>query len=136
MWYVRSCRRRFVPVGTKENGGSYPQKGARRVAIYHCSIKVISRGKGKSAVAAAAYQAGEKIILYGASIVGRDMAAALQCEKVEFYGFCDREYARFPDGLMGKPVISPDELLNHPNQYYVVIATGIFYYAGNIVLNL
>ena len=31
------------------------------VAIYHCSIKVISRGKGKSAVAAAAYRAGEKI---------------------------------------------------------------------------
>ena len=61
MWYVRSCRRRFVPAGTKENGGNYPQKGARRVAIYHCSIKVISRGKGKSAVAAAAYRAGEKI---------------------------------------------------------------------------
>ena len=39
----------------------YTQKGARRVAIYHCSIKVISRGKGKSAVAAAAYRAGEKI---------------------------------------------------------------------------
>ena len=32
------------------------------MAIYHCSIKIISRGKGKSAVAAAAYRAGEKII--------------------------------------------------------------------------
>lgn len=31
------------------------------MAIYHCSIKIISRGKGKSAVAAA-YRAGEKII--------------------------------------------------------------------------
>lgn len=31
------------------------------MAIYHCSIKNISRGKGKSAVAAAAYRAGEKI---------------------------------------------------------------------------
>ncbi|EOS78361.1 hypothetical protein C817_03613 [Dorea sp. 5-2] len=30
------------------------------MAIYHCSIKVISRGKGKSAVADA-YRAGEKI---------------------------------------------------------------------------
>jgi len=30
------------------------------MAIYHCSIKIISRGKGKSAVAAA-YRAGEKI---------------------------------------------------------------------------
>jgi len=28
------------------------------LAIYHCSIKIISRGKGKSAVAAAAYRAG------------------------------------------------------------------------------
>ena len=31
------------------------------MAIYHCSIKIISRGKGKSAVAAAAYRAGEKL---------------------------------------------------------------------------
>lgn len=31
------------------------------MAIYHCSIKVISRGKGKSAVAAAAYRSGEVI---------------------------------------------------------------------------
>jgi len=31
------------------------------IAIYHLSIKVISRGKGKSAVAAAAYRAGEQI---------------------------------------------------------------------------
>jgi len=31
------------------------------MAIYHCSIKIISRGKGKSAVAAAAYRSGECI---------------------------------------------------------------------------
>ena len=31
------------------------------MAIYHCSIKIISRGKGKSAVAAAAYRAAETI---------------------------------------------------------------------------
>ena len=31
------------------------------MAIYHLSIKIISRGKGKSAVAAAAYRAGECI---------------------------------------------------------------------------
>lgn len=31
------------------------------MAIYHCSIKIISRGKGKSAVAAAAYRAGAQI---------------------------------------------------------------------------
>jgi ATP-dependent exoDNAse (exonuclease V) alpha subunit len=32
------------------------------LAIYHLSIKIISRGKGKSAVAAAAYRSGEKIV--------------------------------------------------------------------------
>ena len=31
------------------------------MAIFHLSLKIISRGKGKSAVAAAAYRAGEKI---------------------------------------------------------------------------
>jgi hypothetical protein len=31
------------------------------MAIYHCSIKIISRGKGRSAVAAAAYRSGELI---------------------------------------------------------------------------
>jgi hypothetical protein len=37
------------------------QKGAIPLAIYHHSIKIISRGKGKSAVAAAAYRAGETL---------------------------------------------------------------------------
>ena len=33
------------------------------MAIYHCSIKIIGRGNGsKSAVAAAAYRAGEKFM--------------------------------------------------------------------------
>ncbi len=31
------------------------------IAIYHCSIKIISRGTGKSAVAAAAYRSGENL---------------------------------------------------------------------------
>ena len=31
------------------------------MAIYHLSIKIISRGKGKSAVAASVYWSGEKI---------------------------------------------------------------------------
>ena len=35
--------------------------GGDTIAIYHCSIKIVSRGSGKSAVAAAAYRSGEKI---------------------------------------------------------------------------
>ena len=37
------------------------RKEVESVAIYHCSIKIISRGKGKSAVAAAAYRSGETL---------------------------------------------------------------------------
>lgn len=38
-----------------------PKKGGIDIAIYHCNIKIVSRGKGKSAVAAAAYCSGEKL---------------------------------------------------------------------------
>ena len=31
------------------------------MAIYHCSVKIIGRSKGKSVIAAAAYRAGEKL---------------------------------------------------------------------------
>lgn len=47
-----------MPLGTKGRGND-PQKGGQPIAIYHCSIKIISRGKGKSAVGAAAYRSGE-----------------------------------------------------------------------------
>ena len=32
------------------------------MAIYHCSIKIISRSSGRSAVASAAYRSGEKLL--------------------------------------------------------------------------
>lgn len=32
------------------------------MAIYHCSIKIISRSDGKSAVASSAYRSGEKLM--------------------------------------------------------------------------
>lgn len=50
---MRSARR-FAILLKKE-------KEVLTIAIYHCSIKIISRGKGKSAVAAAAYRSGEKL---------------------------------------------------------------------------
>lgn len=38
------------------------KKGGSLIAIYHCSLKIVSRGKGKSAVAAAAYRSGTKLV--------------------------------------------------------------------------
>ena len=42
-------------------GFCYPIREVIPIAIYHCNISIVSRGKGKSAVAAAAYRSGEKI---------------------------------------------------------------------------
>ena len=42
-------------------GFYYPIREVIHIAIYHCNIGIVSRGKGKSAVAAAAYRSGEKI---------------------------------------------------------------------------
>ena len=45
---------RGIPLAT-------PTKDGDDMAIYHCSIKIISRSDGRSAVASAAYRAGEKL---------------------------------------------------------------------------
>ncbi|MGL5512102.1 MAG: MobQ family relaxase, partial [Sporomusa sp.] len=39
-----------------------PRLGGGIIAIYHCSIKIIKRREGRSAIAAAAYRSGEKLI--------------------------------------------------------------------------
>jgi len=54
-------QRAFVPIGHKRKRETTTVERGEAVAIYHCSIKIISRGKGKSAVAAAAYRAGQSI---------------------------------------------------------------------------
>lgn len=51
----------FCAYRHKRNGGIATRRKEQSIAIYHCSIKIFSRGKGKSAVAAAAYRAGEQI---------------------------------------------------------------------------
>ena len=38
------------------------KEGEGNTAIYHCSIKIIKRSQGRSAVAAAAYRSGQKFI--------------------------------------------------------------------------
>lgn len=67
----------------------------------------------------------KKIILYGTSNVGQLIAKLLTLEHIDFYGFCGRRAERFPDGLLGKPVFRPDELVAHGDEYYVVPAVNM-----------
>lgn len=38
------------------------RREAISIAIFHCPVKIIQRSKGKSAVAAAVYRSGEKLV--------------------------------------------------------------------------
>lgn len=62
----------------------------------------------------------KKIILYGTASAGQIFAKMLELEQIDFYGFCGRSAKKFPDGLLEKPVLTPDELVNHGESYYVV----------------
>lgn len=66
----------------------------------------------------------KKIVLYGTGMTGRFVAKILQFEQIDFYAFCGRRAKIFPDGLLGKPVLCPDELVVYGDEYYVVPAAA------------
>lgn len=61
-------------------------------------------------------------IIYGTGMTGRQVAEGLFAENIPFCGFCCRNSERFSDGMMGKPVISPEKVFADPEKYYVIIA--------------
>lgn len=63
----------------------------------------------------------KKFVLYGTGGRGQDAAQAFLNDGIDFY-FCGRRGPdAFPDGLLGKPVISPDYLIQHADEFYVAI---------------
>ena len=56
-----AARERLAAASPSPPSSPNERNGGDTIAIYHCSIKIVSRGKGKSAVAAAAYRSGEKL---------------------------------------------------------------------------
>ena len=71
---------------------------------------------------AAKMEANASFIIYGTGMTGRQVAEGLFTENIPFYGFCCRNAERFSDGMMGKPVISPEKVFANPEKYYVIIA--------------
>lgn len=60
------CKHAYLRALSEGQGSAFANRYAvyekgKTVAIYHCSIKIISRGKGRSAVACAAYRSGTKL---------------------------------------------------------------------------
>lgn len=71
------------------------------------------------------YQKGKKILLYGTGGRGQLIGKLLLQNGIMFDGFCgQRGPAAFPDGLLGKPVVAPDYLCQHSDEFYVAISVG------------
>lgn len=64
----------------------------------------------------------KKLILYGTNLTGYTVGQLLIQNKVDFFGFCGRRFKEFPNGIMEKPVISPDELFQYPDDFYVILS--------------
>lgn len=69
----------------------------------------------------------EKIVLYGTGDNGRKISGILREQGIDFYGFCGKRAAEFPDGLMGKPVLAPETLFEHSEEYYVQVVSIPYY---------
>lgn len=74
----------------------------------------------------------KNIIIYGCGNRCLPLAKILQYEHIDFYGFCDRLAEKYPDGVLEKPVISPDELVAHGDEYYVLPAAYLKRYLTEI----
>lgn len=65
---------------------------------------------------------GKKLALYGTGVSGRKAAQLFLHENIDFDCFCGRRgETGFPNGLLGKPVISPDYLIQNMDEFYVMI---------------
>lgn len=70
-----------------------------------------------------------RFVIYGTGGRGKQAAYTLFNENIDFFGFCGR---KGPEGyqngmLMGKPVISPKQLIEHKADYYVAICADSFH---------
>lgn len=68
------------------------------------------------------HESGKKIILYGAGGCGIKYGSGIMQAGEDFYAFCDRDFERYAEGLLGKKVLSPDYLFQNIETSYVLIS--------------
>lgn len=67
---------------------------------------------------------GKKIIIYGTGFSGKTTGINLLYEGIDFWGFCNSSRAEsFRDGLMGKPVIGQEYIIENSETCYILFAT-------------
>lgn len=99
-----------------------PVHTARLIALSEQKKWMDALEKCVPAITRAAEETPRKLVLYGTNVTGYAVAARLLEKGVEFYGFCGRRAREFPDGLMGKPVIPPEELFQNPKDFNLIVS--------------
>lgn len=67
----------------------------------------------------------KKILLYGAGACGQFIGKLILEAGGDFTGFCDRRHEEYQKGLLGKPVYSPQYLLEHKEECYVATVVNL-----------
>jgi len=70
-------------------------------------------------------QKGTRLIIYGAGWFGGTLFDLF--DKVDWYAFCDKDISKLGTAYFSLPVISPEELLVHHKNDYVVISSPFIY---------
>lgn len=76
-----------------------------------------------------------RIVVYVARMTGVSIAALMLASDIDFTCFCSRGAERFPNGLLGKSVLSPEVLFQSPENTLVIIAARNVYNGHNEILN-
>ena len=66
---------------------------------------------------------GQRVFLYGGGVCGKALAECLMQENIPFYGFCDRSGNSEIGKKFGKPVVTPQYLLEHSSTSFAIITT-------------
>ena len=69
----------------------------------------------------------EKLVIYGTASTARILAAILQRNGIEMYGYCGRRAAEFPNGIDGKPVFEPKWLEDCNDSLHIIVASTYSY---------
>lgn len=70
------------------------------------------------------YSSPRRLILYGCGEIGKRIYRELEAK---IYGFCDKDTIKQEKGFMGKPVFSPERLVEEKEDYDILIGSTLYY---------
>lgn len=77
----------------------------------------------------------KKVILYGASSYGQTALESLNKNNIEVAYFVDSDSSKWQTYFGGKPIYSPEKLINESKEEFIILVTSSYYYEIGHYLN-